>query len=225
MDAQTPSAESENTMLASLATGNGFGSTWNPLPPGEYAPNRPGGGAVPIGNVAAEVSNYRGNKFTRGWLAGDGGAHVEQALGSLAQPIRPAPYNCRLWSDFRAVVPEYGAPVAGLANWDTAAPGRQTAAENSVNARAEFIPSTYDSRLNGLDPVSGYVGPRVFTADQAIIKTPTDQFNAYAQVPEGGQAPPISVGSDGIPFGAKASANAWRGASSRFAPRGRVGAV
>jgi hypothetical protein len=215
----------ENIMLKSLAVASGagivgnpngsvpmstYGSSFNPLPPNDYAPNRPGGGNVPIGPNAADLSNYKGTKFTRGWLAGDGGAHIDQALGSCAFSVRPAPYNNKLGADFRAVVPEYGAPVAGLANWDVNAPGRQASTSNTVLASGEFIPATWDSRLNGLDITSGNIGPRVFTADQGIIKAPVQQYNAFAQVPEGGNVLPINAGYDGITFGTRANPNVWQ---------------
>lgn len=213
-------ANESNSLLASLIGEQSdkstfaYGTTYNPLPPNDYAPNRPGGGNVPIGSEAAHVSNYFGVKFNRGWLSGAGGPHIDQALGSCAFAVRPAPYNNNVAAAFRAVVPEYGAPVAGLANWDVGAPGRQTAAENYLNARAEFIPSTFDSRLNGLDITSGNVGPRVFTADQGIIKAPTQQFDPFLQVPEGGNALPISAGFDSIAFGSRANPNVWKATSA-----------
>ena len=91
------------------------GSPYNQVPPGEVPPTR-AGVQVPIGNNAGSLSNKLGNKFTRGWLAGHGGADIEHGLGANAFDVRPANYNCKTFADFRAVVPEYGAPVAGLAN-------------------------------------------------------------------------------------------------------------
>lgn len=172
------------------------GSPYNQVPPGEVPPNR-AGVSVPIGNTAGSLSNKLGNKFTRGWLAGAGGADIEHGLGSTAFDVRPANYNCRTFADFRAVVPEYGAPVAGLANWDREAPGRTFGPLQE--ARAEYIPTTWSNKMAGLDPVSGNVGPRVATAKQGILSAPTPAYFAYEQVREGGDGFPS------YPFGTRPS--------------------
>ena len=196
-----------NSLIASLAAGNGFGSNYNPLPPGEYPPNRPGGGPIPIGGEAQAVSNLNGNKFTRGWLSGAGGADIEHTFGSLAQSIRPAPYNDSIGAQFRGVVASHGAPVAGLANWDVNAPGREPGCASTKLAAAEWVPTTFDSRLNGLDVTTGFVGPRVFTADQGIIKAPTSQFCGEFQT---GVGAPENVAAYDVSFGAKPSPQLWR---------------
>lgn len=211
-------SSSTNSMLEDLVSAGNFGSVYNPLPPGEYAPNRPGGGSVPLGGSAVQgLTNFNGNKFTRGWLSGAGGAQVDQALGSLAQIVKPAPYNNQLLADLMSVVPEYGAPVAGVANQDLNSSGRRGAAENLYLANAEFIPSTFDSRLNGLDTVTGQVLPRVFTADNRILAAPEAPFNQQAQVAD---FTPALIGVDDVPFGSRpAAANIWRGGGGRIRPR------
>jgi hypothetical protein len=143
------------------------------------------------------LSNKNGNKFTRDWIGGSGGADIEQNLGSCAMDIRAAPYNSRFSANFRAVTSDYGAPVAGLANWDVEAPGRTFGPLQE--ARAEWIPTTWSNRLAGLDPVSGNVGPRVATVKDPITSTPTPQFYAYGQMREGGDGFPS------YPFGQKSA--------------------
>ena len=162
---------------------------------GEYLPNRPGVN-VPIGNTASSLTNKDGTKFTRGWLSGAGGADIEQNLGATAFDVRPAPYNSRYSANLRAVVPEYGAPVAGLANWDVNQGYNRTFGPLE-QSRAEFIPSTWSNKLEGLDPVSGNIGPRVATALDPITRAPKPQFYAYGQVREGGDAYPS------YPFGGR----------------------
>lgn len=152
---------------------------------GEIAPSS--AGKIPIGNVAGSVSNKFGNKFTRGWLNGHGGAELENTLGSTAFDVRPANYNSKLMSHFRAVVPEYGAPVAGLHNLDVEN-GYNRTFNPMTQARAEFIPSTWSMKLKGEDPISGNKGPTVIAADDGFTRAPDSHFYAYGQVSEGAEA-------------------------------------
>ena len=165
------------------------------LPPGETSAAAMKHSKIPISNFASSVTNRDGNKFTRGWLNGAGGSVIDQNLGSLAYDVRPAPYNNRVWSDFASVVPKYGAPVAGLANIDVEAPGRTW--NPAGEARAEWVPSTWTNKLEGLDIVSGHLGPRVMTAFDPILSSPTPQFYAEKQMQEGGWAHPS------YPFGGR----------------------
>lgn len=162
---------------------------------GEILPNRPDVN-VPIGNTASSLTNKDGTKFTRGWLSGAGGADIEQALGSTAFDVRPAPYNSRFSANFRAVVPGYGAPVAGLANWDVNQGYNRTFGPLE-QARGEYVPTTWSNKLAGLDPISGNVGPRLATANDPITRAPTAQYYAYGQVREGGDGFPS------YPFGGR----------------------
>ena len=150
---------------------------------GELPPNRAGVN-VPIGLAAADLTNVNGNKFSRGWLSGAGGADIEQNLGSTAMSVRPYTDNSTTTADFRAAVPSFGAPVAGLANWDVNAPG------NTWNplgeALSEFIPSTYTDKNAGLDVITGNVGPKVYTAANKIAESPLTPWNEYLQMREGG---------------------------------------
>lgn len=145
-------------------------------------------GQKPIGAHVADLGNKNGNKFTNGWLKGHGGAEIEMGLGCLAFPVRPAPYNNRLASDFRAVVPKYGAQVAGLSNLDVNVPGRTWAPLNE--AKAEFVPSTWSTASYGLDVISGHVGATVFTAPNDIVGAPLAQFSQWEQVQMGGDCRP-----------------------------------
>lgn len=145
-------------------------------------------GQKPIGAHVADLGNKNGNKFTNGWLKGHGGAEIENGLGCLAFAVRPAPYNNKLASDFRAVVPKYGAPVAGLSNLDINTPGRTWAPLNE--ARSEFIPSTWGTSSYGLDIVSGHIGPTVFTAPNDIVGAPLCQFSQWSQLQMGGDSRP-----------------------------------
>ena len=145
-------------------------------------------GQIPIGSAVAELSNKNGNKFTNGWLSGQGGADIENGLGSLAYAVRPAPYNNKLSADFRAVVPMYGAPVAGLSNMDVNTPGRVFGpAEQAIS---EYVPSTWSTNSYGLDIVSGHVGKTVFTAPNNIIGAPLAQFSQWMQASDGGDSRP-----------------------------------
>lgn len=153
--------------LATAAVGNSIISDIPPV------------GQKPIGAHVADLGNKDGNKFTRGWLSGAGGSDIENGLGSLAYDVRPAPYNNRLSANFRAVVPAYGAPVAGLSNLDINVPGRTSGP--SEEARAEYIPSTWSTASYGLDIVSGHVGATVFTAPNDIVGAPNPQFSQWMQ--------------------------------------------
>ena len=191
-DAAVPSQQegvaAQTSVMNALAMENVLntyidGSAWRELPPGEH---RPDATQPLIGNTGQLVSNYLGNKFTRGWLAGAGGADVEMALGATALPIRPSGYNTRLFQDFVAATGfSSGQPLR--ANWDA---GPATAWGPTQLAAAEWIPSTFTSNMAGLDPTTGNVGPRVFPALDGVTQAPTSQFYARGQV---------AMGGDGIP--------------------------
>lgn len=174
---------------------------------GSSISNVPSQAQVPIGGSAvSDLGNRDGNKFTRGWLAGNGGSDIENGLGCLAFDVRPASYNSRLAADFRAVVPAYGAPVAGLSNLDVDVPGRTFGPMQE--ARAEWIPSTWSTASYGLDIISGNVGPTLNTANNTIIGTPTSQYYAYGQVCDGGDGLPAGPPTR-FNFGAKPRSNGF----------------
>jgi hypothetical protein len=162
--------------LAVAASGNSIISDTHPV------------GQVPIGSAVADLGNKNGNKFTNGWLSGHGGADIENGLGSLAYAVRPAPYNNKLSADFRAVVPKYGAPVAGLSNLDVNTPGRVFGP--GQQAISEYVPSTWSTHSYGLDIVSGHVGKTVFTAPNDIVGAPLVQFSQWMQASDGGDSRP-----------------------------------
>jgi hypothetical protein len=195
-----PVTNYSNSLIASLLP---------PQPPESFATaafgnsiisSAPPQGQKPIGSAVADLGNKNGNKFTNGWLDGAGGADIENGLGSLAYPVCPAPYNNRLAANFRAVVPMYGAPVAGLSNLDVNVPGRTWGP--GVEAKAEFIPSTWTTDSIGLDIVSGHVGKTVFTAPNNIVGAPLSQFNQFYQVPMGADAHPSYPLASARPFDA-----------------------
>lgn len=145
--------------------------------------------STPIGNEHGFTSNYLGNKFSRGWLQGNG-SELEN-LGSTAFPIRPAPRNEGVYfAGVRGFGP--GAPVPGLASWEVNSPGRVFSPFGGHTA--EFIPSTWDLRQTvGLDPTSGNAGPTLTVAQNAILTAPLPQVFPRAQFREGGYADPNPV--------------------------------
>ena len=57
-----------------------------------------------MGFSAPELTNYFGDKFTRGWLSGEGGQQDLEAVGgTLNFGVRPTPYNTHIQADFDAV--------------------------------------------------------------------------------------------------------------------------
>ncbi len=141
---------------------------------------------TPIGSDQGYVSNYLGNKFSRGWLQGNG-SELEN-LSSTAFAIRPAPFNGGVFnSALRGFGPR--APVPGLASWEVGAPNRTF--DPLTGHSAEFIPSTWDLRQTiGLDPTSGNIGPTLSLAANQTLQAPVPQVFPRAQFRESGYADP-----------------------------------
>lgn len=160
-------------------------------PPAEWRPDQER--EIPIGTFN-DVNGYFNTKFERGWLAGHGGNEVETALGTTVLPIRPSGYNSHFLADV-AAVNGYASGIPLMTNWDLCDPVKAPWGPDKL-FRDEWIPTTYGSKLAGLDPTTGLVRPRVYPALDGITQAPLAQFNQNTQVNMGGGSTFPS-----IPFG------------------------
>lgn len=138
-----------------------------------------------MGHAAPELTNYFGNKFTRGFLSGEGGQQDLDALGTLNFGVRPTPYNSHIQADVDAVRGTFSGESL-KSNWSRSyvwGPANLFTPENIVTGANTLA-------MQGQDPVTGLFQAKNFAALDPITAAPTSQYYARGQVADGGDGLP-----------------------------------
>lgn len=152
---------------------------------GEYRPDA-SAAPPPLHTGATDITNFAGNKFTRGWLSGHGGAELD-AIGSTNFGVKASPYNNAISADFTAsrggfmrdrIFPSWENPRI----WG---PQQTFYFEDAPQ-------NTWTHAVAGeADPISGMPSRAlVFSGLDAITAAPISQYYARGQA---------AIGGDGLP--------------------------